>query len=227
MSEIYTTGQKLKEYHACVPSIVKFKETFPNYTDKTKVPILQIIEVNGLEDAVWALRAIAGKKRAMEIPLRFAIACAEHILHIFENEYPNDGRSRRAIEAAKIVLHHNTKENRRIARAAAEAARAAAYSAAFAAEAAHSAADAAEAVRVAFAADSAAYSAFAAADAVRVADAAFATYSAHSAAFAAEAADAADAAAEAADAVRVADAAERHWQEKELIKILRSYDGEK
>jgi len=56
-----------------------------------------IIETNGYEDAKWCLRLPAFKKIAMT----FACDCAERVLHLFEEEYPNDDRPRKAIEAAR------------------------------------------------------------------------------------------------------------------------------
>lgn len=51
-----------------------------------------------------------------EIPQRvirqFGIDCAWHVLHIFEDKYPNDKRPREAIEAARALLKFPTQENR-------------------------------------------------------------------------------------------------------------------
>ena len=101
--------------------------------------------------------------------IAFAILCAEAVLKIYEDEYPNNDCPRKAIEAAKEYLKNPS------ARAAAYAADAAAYAAAYAADAAadaaDAAADAADAADAARAARAAAYAAHAAAHAAaRAAD---------------------------------------------------------
>ena len=78
-----------------------------------------------------------------KVRLYFALLCAKEVLPIFEKEFPNDKRPRKAIEAAQKVLENDTEENRQAAAWAAEAAGAAA-DAADAAWAAGAAARAAE-----------------------------------------------------------------------------------
>jgi hypothetical protein len=82
------------------------------------------------------------KKLTPEQNRLWAIACAELVLPIFEDKYPNDNRPRLAIEAAK-------NKSPDAARAAVFAARAAAY-----------AAEAAYAIYAAHAADAAYYAAY-------------------------------------------------------------------
>ena len=70
--------------------------------------------------------------RNIERELRlFAADCAEHVLHIFEREYPNDYRPRLAIQAARDFV--NGKIDAAARDAAKEAARDAAWNAAWAA----------------------------------------------------------------------------------------------
>ena len=103
--------------------------------------------------------------RLMSHPQRieWAIFCAEQVIGIYEAKYPKDGRPRKAIAAAKVVLANDTAKNRATAYAAA-AANVAAANAADDADAAN-AADAA-----ANAAANAAYAAAYAADAAASAD---------------------------------------------------------
>jgi len=70
-----------------------------------------------------------------------AIQHAESVLHVFEEEYPEDDRPRKAIEAAKAWLENPSEENQELADAAAAAADAA-DTADAAAYAAYAAADA-------------------------------------------------------------------------------------
>jgi hypothetical protein len=85
------------------------------------------------------VRLIKQMKWDSEVYLRlFAADCAEHVLHIYEKEYPSDDRPRKAIEAARKYAR---KEIDAAARAAAwAAARAADWAAAGAAAAAADAA---------------------------------------------------------------------------------------
>ena len=65
----------------------------------------------------WANWAIV---RLMDHPqkIRYAIYAAEQVIDIFEKQYPDDKRPRKAIEAAKNVCSHDTPENRAAADAA-------------------------------------------------------------------------------------------------------------
>jgi len=65
--------------------------------DETPLPIMTVLDSNGLDDALWVLDACIDPY----ICRLFAADCAERVLHIFENEYPNDKRPRKAIEVAR------------------------------------------------------------------------------------------------------------------------------
>jgi len=103
--------------------------------------------------------------------VRYAVYAAKQVLGLFEEEYPNDDRPRKAIKAVEKYIKNPTKKNKEAAYAVAYAAYAAADAAA------HAAACAAYAARAARAAY-AAYAAYAAADAARAACAACAAYAA-------------------------------------------------
>jgi hypothetical protein len=136
--------------------------------------------------------------KEQDVRIVFAILCAESVLSVFEDKYPQDNRPRLAIQAAKYYL-----QNKNNAADAARAADAAAYAAAYAADAAaYAAAYAADA-----AADAAAYAAAYAAAAYATDVAADAAYAADAAAYAAAYAAAAYATDVAADAAYAADAA--------------------
>jgi hypothetical protein len=152
---------------------------------------------------LWTLRKADAMDKAGYV--QAAILCAEEVLHIYENRYPEDMRPRDAIKAAIAYVKEPTEVNRKAAAADAYAAAddAAYAAAAYAAAAAAYAADAyaADAYAAdAYAADAAAYAA--AADAY--ADAA-----------AAEAADA-----EAADAAYAAAAARKEMHKTLCAKLL-------
>jgi hypothetical protein len=164
-----------------------------------------LIEENGdLSWGIWYLQ----RKLSNTEKIRLAIYSANSVLHIYEEQYPEDKRPREAIKAVRKYLKESPLKNKK---AAAHAADAAAHAADAAAHAAAHAADAA--------ADAATYAAYAAADAATyAADAAHAAADAATDAAIDAAAYAAYAAHAAADAATyAADAAKRELQ----IKILK------
>jgi hypothetical protein len=152
----------------------------------------------------------------------FAADCAEHVLGIYEKQYPKDERPRKAIQAARDFANGLIDANAaKAAKAAAKAARYAAHDAA--ANAVYAAAYAANAAAYAANANAAAYAAYAAA---AYANAAAYAANANAAAYAAYAAAAyAAAAARYAvyDAAAAYDAdynAETQWQANRLKYYL-------
>jgi hypothetical protein len=113
-------------------------------------PVLCLVE---LSDRILAGKdKVCAKKRtilkafdATKLLQDYAIWCAEQVLPIFEDMYPNEDRPRRAIDAAKVVIENPNEENKMAAYAAANAAVCAATYApnAAATYAAHAAANAA------------------------------------------------------------------------------------
>lgn len=67
-------------------------------TDTTPLPVLTVLESNGIDDALWVLDYAVKDRRICRL---FAADCAEKVLHIFEAERPDDDRPRRAIEVAR------------------------------------------------------------------------------------------------------------------------------
>ena len=94
-----TTLRKLRDHNACDTGYAKLLAGVgESYGDDTELPLLRILETNGPIDTIWALRAADGGK---QIAVNIAIQCAESVLSLFEKEFPDDGRPRMAIEAAK------------------------------------------------------------------------------------------------------------------------------
>jgi hypothetical protein len=94
-----TTLNKIKAHSPCENGWNKLL----NHLGKTQADdeplyIATIIQSNGIKDAVWALRAVEGKDKEIRL---FAADCAESVLHIYENRYPNDDRPRKAIQSAR------------------------------------------------------------------------------------------------------------------------------
>jgi len=160
---ITTTLNKIRKHSPCEDGWVKLNKFLgSDYGKDASVKFSQILESNGLDDALWCLRSIC-PEHEKEVRL-FAVDCAERVLPIYEKKYPNDSRVRDCIEATKKYLNDEiTLEELRVFRvaayAAAYAADADAYAAADAAAVAaeNDAAYAAYAAAVAAAADAAAY----------------------------------------------------------------------
>ena len=94
-----TTLNKLKAADACTERYkVLLTALGKTEADDEPLPITKIIETNGIEDAIWALRTVEGKDRELRL---FAADCAEMVLPIFEKDYPNDDRPRKAIQAVR------------------------------------------------------------------------------------------------------------------------------
>jgi len=68
------------------------------YGRDTPITLLQILNINGLDDALWALRACPDSDTFARL-----LACdyAEHVLRIFETRYPDDYRPREAIAVSR------------------------------------------------------------------------------------------------------------------------------
>jgi len=120
-----TTLNKIREHDPCERSWKKLL----NHLNKTKaddepLEIKTILDINGFEDAVWALRAVDGHDKDIRL---FVCDCAESVLHFFENEFPDDSRPRKAIEIARKFANGECNSDELIA--ASDAARDAAKSA--------------------------------------------------------------------------------------------------
>ena len=157
--------------------------------DDEPLKFSEILESNGLDDAIWCLRALPkehdGKIRCLTADF------AERVLHIFEEKYPDDKRPREAIQGARDYVEGKiTLDELKVFRRAADDA---ADAAAYAADAyAYAAADAADAYAYAAYADADAYAYAAAAADAAAAYSAAATVDAAAYSAAAAAADAAD-----------------------------------
>ena len=99
---ITTTLAKIREFSPCEDGYKKLCKNLGGvrkYGKDTPVKFSQIVESNGLDDAVWCLQTICPEYEK-EVRL-FAADCAESVLHIYEKKYPDDLRPREAIQAAR------------------------------------------------------------------------------------------------------------------------------
>ena len=193
---LHTTFAKLHEKGACVSGYRKLADSLggvTKYGKDTPIPLSKIVESNGMDDALWCLRATA--ENAENFLITFACDCAERVLTHYETYYPDDQRPRQAIEAARRCLTDKSDAAANTAADAAHAAyaaRAAAYAAARAV--ARAAAYAAARAAAYAAANTAAYAAAYAADAAAYATANTAAY-----------------------------AAEKEWQKQHFLELLEKF----
>ena len=144
-----TSFANVKEHHACAAGYQKLARHLRGvreYGANTPIPLLTILESNGLMDALWCLRAVPPEQthEARRIGSLLTADSAKRVLHIYERQYPGDPRVADCIEGVyKYWRGEIDLETLRKLRAAAHAAYAA-YAAA-AADAAYAAAYAAAA----------------------------------------------------------------------------------
>ena len=104
------------------------------YGKDTPISLDKILESNGLQDTIWSLRATT--ESSENLLTEFVCKCAEHVLHFYEDKYPDDKRPRLAIEAARQCITNKSPAAWAAARDARDAAWAAARDARDAARAA-------------------------------------------------------------------------------------------
>lgn len=202
-----TTLNKIREHNPCKAGWEKLLTHLgKTQADDEPLGILTILDNNGLDDALWCLRAVTGHDREIRL---FAVWCARQAQHLM-----SDPRSRAALDVAeRYARGRATDAELAAAYAAARAADASADAAAAAAYAATTTTDVYVYAAAACAVD--AVSAAAAADA----DAAFLAAARAVYAHAATYASAAAAAAAYAHAADAASSAVRAEQEKELRRV--------
>ena len=106
---MYTTLNLVKKHQPCTEGYRKLRRALgKGWGADRKIPLVRILETNGLADALWALRAVpdSQKKERDRISCVFGIDCAERVLPLFEAELPTDDRPRKAIQAAKAFTGH-------------------------------------------------------------------------------------------------------------------------
>ena len=216
---LYTTLAPLKQHGACEDGYKKLLKSLTPAQRKQPnrpIPLARVLESNGIDDALWCLRAVPEhqQERRDRLARLYACDCVERVLPMFEAKHPGEKRPRHAIETTRrFASGEASADELAAARDAAEAAWAAAYAAWAAAEAWA-------------AARAATYAAWAARDAAG--DAAWnaagdAAWAARDAAWAAAwiaAGDAAYAAWAARDARDAAGDAERDWQAAHFKKMF-------
>lgn len=135
--KLTTTLAILRSHQPCAAGWEKLLHALGHgFPDDKPIDFWTILESNGLDDALWALRGVMPKQEADRDRLArlFACDCAESVLHIYEKEFPDDKRPREAIEVARrFAIGKATRDELDAARDAAGDAVWAAASAAFSA----------------------------------------------------------------------------------------------
>lgn len=144
-----TSFKLLHDAHACPERYAHLARALGGirkYGRTKPIPIARILEVNGFDDALWALRAVSPEQEVERDLLArlYACWCVRQVWHTLTDE-----RSRRAVEVAeRYAVGEATADELDAAESAArsaadaawsaaDAARSAAWSAAWAAQAAH------------------------------------------------------------------------------------------
>ena len=119
-----TTLNKIREHGPCVEGWEKLlRHLGKTKADDEPLPIINVLDSNGLDDALWCLRAVSGHDREIRL---FAVWCARQVEHLMEDE-----RSKNALTVAERFANGEatTKELDAASAAASAAARAAAWDA--------------------------------------------------------------------------------------------------
>lgn len=126
--ESTTTLSRIRDAEPCEDGWAKLlKHLGKTKADDEPLSLLTVLDSNGLEDALWVLSYAMPDDR---LKRHLQAWCAEQVLHIFEEKYPNDARVRGQI--AMLRNDDATNKERAAARAATrDAARDAAWAAAW------------------------------------------------------------------------------------------------
>jgi len=125
---IYTTLNKIREHSPCGEGWAKLlRHLGKTKADDEPVSLLSILDSNGLDDALWCLRAVDGYEREMRL---YAVWCARQVQHLM-----TDQRSLAALDVAERHANGEATDDELAASWAAawDAAREAAWAAAWAA----------------------------------------------------------------------------------------------
>ncbi len=97
---IYTTLNKIREQDPCSSGWKKLLTHLgKKEADDEPLALLTILESNGLNDALWCLRACDGIEKEARL---YAVACARRVQHLM-----NDQRSIDALDVAERYAHGN------------------------------------------------------------------------------------------------------------------------
>ena len=114
--KLWTTLNEILQYDPCgqepdddgsLEGFLLLKQTLgPDYGDDTPITLIQILESNGVADAIWALRCGMDERFARHLACDFA----EHGLPIYEAKYPGDNRPCNVIDVSRRFADGNATE---------------------------------------------------------------------------------------------------------------------
>ncbi len=132
---IYTTLNRIREHSPCSNGWAKLLRYLgKTQADDEPLALATILQSNGLDDAIWCLRAVDGHEKEMRL---YAVWCARQVQHLMK-----DPRSLAALDVAERHAHGQATDAEL---AAAGAAAWAAWAAGAASAAAYAASDEASA----------------------------------------------------------------------------------
>lgn len=110
MTELTTTLNEIRKHDPCVEGWEKVLRFLGKTgADDEPLTLLTVLESNGLDDALWGLRALDPKyDNAVRL---YACFCARYSLDTFEKQYPEDKRPRHAIETAERYARGQANED--------------------------------------------------------------------------------------------------------------------
>ena len=95
-----TTLNKIRDCSPCPEGWTKLlKSLHKTKADDEPVSIIQILDSNGLDDALWCLRAVSGRDREIR---HYAVWCARQVEHLM-----TDQRSKDALNVAERFADGN------------------------------------------------------------------------------------------------------------------------
>jgi len=116
-----TTLNEIRAHSPCHEGWEKLLRTLgKTKADDEPVSIVQVLDSNGLDDALWCLRAVKGRDKEIRL---YAVWCARQVQHLM-----TDKRSTEALDVAERFANGEASQNELAA--ASDAARAAARAAA-------------------------------------------------------------------------------------------------
>ena len=99
---LFTSFTKLRKHNACSDGLKTLKENISKRQAGDLISMAEIIDSNGLEHALWALRSCDDSDKFARL---IAAEFAEHTVEIFEKVRPDDSRPRLAIVAARAYAN--------------------------------------------------------------------------------------------------------------------------
>lgn len=103
-SKLATTLRLLRENNVCRDRYLHLRRALgKHYGDDRPISLLRVLRSNGLDDALWALRAVPPEQAVLRDKIARLLACdyAARVLHMRERAYPDDTRPRDCIVVAR------------------------------------------------------------------------------------------------------------------------------